>query len=306
MTDEPSSGPEGIDPRYVAARRVLLNALTALAAQSDAVIVAGAQAIYLRTGGGDVGIAPFTTDADLAITVAPFTTDGDLALDPSRLVEDPALEAAMTGAGFTLMRQGGGHVEPGIWIATTTIGEEEFTVPVDLIVPEGLAGAGRRGARLGIHGNRAARRALGLEAALVDHSAMTIRALEPRDSRSVVVKVAGGAALLVAKLHKLHDRVDEQSERRRKDKDAGDVIRLMQATSPRDIGSTLARLCTGEVAGAVSTSAVAYIDELFGRRGRPGIEMAARALRLGMPEERVVALAVAYSAALLAAVSDCS
>lgn len=304
MTDEPApAAADAIDPRYVAARRVLLNALTALAAQSDAVIVAGAQAIYLRTGGGDVSIAPFTTDADLAITVAPFTTDGDLALDPDHLEEDPVLEAAMSGAGFTLKQQEGGHVEPGIWIATTTIDGKEFTVPVDLIVPEGVAGAGRRGARLGIHGNRAARRAVGLEAALVDHSAMTIRALERGDDRSVVVNVAGAAALFVAKLHKLHDRVDEERERRLNDKDAGDVIRLMQSTSPREVGATLASLCTDEVAGAVSASAVAYIDELFGRRGRPGIDMAVRALRLGMPEDRVVALAVGYTAALLAAVA---
>jgi hypothetical protein len=285
---------------------VLLNALTALASQSDAVIVVGAQAIYLRTGDGDVAVAPFTPDADIAITVAPFTTDGDLALDPDQLAEDPALETAMSAAGFALKQQEGGHIEPGIWIAKTTIDGEEFTVPVDLIVPEAVAGAGRRGARLGIHGNRAARSALGLEAALIDRSAMTIQALEPGDDRSVVSNVAGTAALFVAKLHKLHDRVDEERERRLNDKDAGDVVRLMQVTSAREIGATLVRLCTDEVAGAVSTSAVAYIDELFGRRGRPRIQMAARSLRLGMPEERVEALAVAYTEALLRAVGDAS
>lgn len=105
MTDEPTP----IDPRYIAARRVLLDALTALAPHAEAVIVAGAQAIYLRTGGGDVATA-----------VAPFTTDGDLALDPGRLQDDPELEALMSHAGFELLARGGGHVEPGIWIATTT------------------------------------------------------------------------------------------------------------------------------------------------------------------------------------------
>jgi hypothetical protein len=38
-----------VDARYVAARRVLLDALTALAPHGDAVILAGAQAIYLHT-----------------------------------------------------------------------------------------------------------------------------------------------------------------------------------------------------------------------------------------------------------------
>ena len=47
-----------IDPRYVAARRVLLDALEALEAQKQAVIVAGAQAVYLRTSEGERGLAP--------------------------------------------------------------------------------------------------------------------------------------------------------------------------------------------------------------------------------------------------------
>lgn len=38
------------DPQYVAARAVLLDALEALGPQRDAVIVVGAQAIYLHTG----------------------------------------------------------------------------------------------------------------------------------------------------------------------------------------------------------------------------------------------------------------
>ncbi len=296
MSDEVASSPNAADinPTYAAARRVLLDALTALAPQARAVVVAGAQAIYLRTGGGDV-----------AITVAPYTTDGDLVLDPSQLEDVPELETAMSGAGFELLLQERGHVEPGIWIATTTLDGAEFTVPIDLIVPEGVAGGrGRRAARLGVHGNRAARRAIGLEAALVDRSEMTIRALEPGDNRSVVTNVAGVAALFVAKLHKLHDRVDDGPDRRRKDKDAADVIRLMQSTSAREVGATLAALSTNEIAGAVSTNALAYIDELFGRRGRMGIQMSVRALRLGMPEERVEALSVAYTAALLASASE--
>lgn len=289
-----NGAPSPIDARYVAARRVLLDALTALAPQGHAVIVAGAQAIYLRTGGGDPSIA-----------VAPFTTDGDLALDPSALQDEPGLETVMTGAGFELLRQEGGHVEPGIWIAKTTVEGTEFTVPVDLIVPEGVAaGRGKRGARLGVHGKRAARRAVGLEAALVDHDRMTITALESGDDRSVVIEVAGVAALFVAKLHKLHDRIAAGPEHRREDKDAADVIRLMQATSADEVGATLADLCRHESAGPVSRSAVAYVEELFGRRGRTGIRMAARALRLGMPEERVEALSVAYTEALLEAVSS--
>ena len=51
--------------------------------------------------------------------------------------------------------------EPGIWLRTVTVDDEELTIPVDLIVPEGAAPpGGRLGARLGPHGNRATKRAV--------------------------------------------------------------------------------------------------------------------------------------------------
>lgn len=55
------------DPLYIAARRVLLNALDALHNHRDGVILVGAQAIYLQAG-----------DADLEVSVAPYTADVDL------------------------------------------------------------------------------------------------------------------------------------------------------------------------------------------------------------------------------------
>ena len=258
------------------------------APHGDAVILAGAQAIYVRTGAAD-------------LAVAPYTTDGDLVLDPQLLGDVPELEAGMTAAGFHLQPQPGGHVEPGIWLAKASIENEDVLIPVDLIVPEGAAsGGGRRAARLGIHGDRAARRAVGLEAALVDNSTMTIAALDPQDTRSLQTKVAGSAALFVAKAHKLHDRVASRRADRLDDKDAADVVRLMQTTNPDEVAITFIALGEDEVAGTPSRNALIYIEELFGRRGSAGIEMAARALRAAMPEDRIEALCVAYVAALLA------
>jgi hypothetical protein len=49
--------PGELDPLYVAARRVLLDALEALGVQRDAVILVGAQAIYLYTGSIEFAIA---------------------------------------------------------------------------------------------------------------------------------------------------------------------------------------------------------------------------------------------------------
>jgi hypothetical protein len=43
-----------VDPEYLEARRVLLDALEALAPHAPALVIAGAQAVYLRVGDGDL------------------------------------------------------------------------------------------------------------------------------------------------------------------------------------------------------------------------------------------------------------
>jgi integrase len=55
---------------------VLLDALEALDELRNAVVLVGAQAIYLHTG-------------DAKFAIAPYTTDGDVAIDPSRLADLP-------------------------------------------------------------------------------------------------------------------------------------------------------------------------------------------------------------------------
>jgi hypothetical protein len=47
------------------------------------------------------------------IGIAPFTTDGDLALDPGLLADEPRLEASMKRAGFTLLEPQPEKPEPG-------------------------------------------------------------------------------------------------------------------------------------------------------------------------------------------------
>ena len=78
---------------------------------------------------------------------------------------------------------------------------------VDLLVPEIVSGRqGRRGADLGVHGIRAARQVRGLEGALVSQTTKPIVALGGGDEHSFDILVAGPAALLVAKVHKIADR----------------------------------------------------------------------------------------------------
>jgi hypothetical protein len=282
---------DAADPNYVAARRILLDALVALEAHRDGVIVVGAQAVYLRC-----------EDIDLA--VAPYTTDGDLAIDPSRLRDAPPLEMAMIAGDFELRRRPEGHIEPGVWVRAASVGEEGDLGSVDLIVPASVAAAlgGRRAARLGVHGKRAANRAVGLEAALVDHSPLLIESMEATDIRRIDAEVAGPAALLVAKAHKVHDRVASGRPARIDDKDAADVLRLMQSTDPRLVSDKLNFLANDPVAGPVTIRAMTYLEELFGRRGRPGTEMASRALRVAMDPDTVAVICSAYVAAVTQAV----
>ncbi len=171
---------------YIAARAVLLDALDALGEQREALILAGAQAIYVHTG-----------SADLA--VAEFTTDGDLVVEPAQLKTAPRLSAAMEGARFRL------GLQPGSWLRDHVIDGVMTTIPIDLLVPEAVAGPGRRAARLGDHGDHAGRRVRGLEGALIDHSIVRLTALDASDPRAFDTRVAGPSALLVAKLHKLAD-----------------------------------------------------------------------------------------------------
>jgi hypothetical protein len=273
------------DPRYVAARRVLLDALITLAPHGKAVIVVGAQAVYLRTG-----------DANFAI--APYTTDGDLVINPLLLVDDPLLSQAMLNANFTLMRSPQGHEEPGFWIEPADVNGAIELIPVDLIVPHALTPGGKRAARLGIHGNRAARSAVGLEAALIDHSPMVISALDSNDARTITVEVAGTSALLVAKAHKIHDRVASGRKDRLDDKDASDVVRIMQTTDPEVISGTLSNLLLDPKAGDATRTAIEYLTQLFGRRGQSGIQMAGRAMQLVMDYDTVEVICMAYVAAL--------
>jgi hypothetical protein len=266
--------PGGPEPAYVDARRVLLDALAALGPHRDAIVLVGAHAIYLHTGEGD-------------LSVAPFTTDGDIAIDPAALAPDPKLEEAMTQAGFVR-----DLTQPGVWIG-------DRSIKIDLLVPETLGGRGRRGARLGAHGNRAARKARGLEAALVDRSPMTIEAFEEGDTRRFEIAVAGSAALLVAKLHKIGERGEGTD--RLEDKDALDVLRLLRAIPTADLERGLRRVARAELSAEVTREAIAYLAGLFSTAHAPGSTMAARAAAPLEDPETIAASSAALAGDLLSA-----
>ena len=130
-------------PIMIEARRALLDALEALSAHRQSLILVGAQAVYLRTSEIEL---PFSASS---------TTDADLAVDPATLAEEPPIGEAMTHAGFALILPD----RPGIWGRHVMIGGIDETIPVDLLVPEAVAGPGRRAARLVGHSKHVAGRA---------------------------------------------------------------------------------------------------------------------------------------------------
>lgn len=231
----------------------------------------GAQAIYLHTGSTQIALAE-------------YTTDGDVAVDPDLLSSEPLVEEAMRAAGFTPDPRSSAI---GSWISPRG-------VPVDLIVPEAVAGAGRRGARIPPHDAKAMRRSRGIEATLVDNSKMVIGALDPIvDPREFQVSVAGPTALLVAKLHKIHDRVETPS--RLDNKDAHDIYRLLRAVDTDVFVGVIGLLLSTSVSAQVTSEAINHLGELFtrGPNARGSVMAGAAEKLVGDPA------AVAESVALL-------
>ena len=276
--------PGAPDPRYVLARTVLLDALEALGDQRAAVIVVGAQAVYLHTGAIDLGVPEFTLDADIT-------------LDPDLLREIPEIEAAMLGARFVR----GNRV--GVWIAPRSVAGTPANVEVDLMVPEAVGGPGRRAARLQGHAKEVARKTRGLEAALIDKSVVSIAALEPIDRRAFEVAIAGPAALLIAKVHKIAERVAEREQRRLEDKDALDILRLLQATETVALAAVISRILQTDVAGEVTREALGILREHFTDARAHGPQMAVRAAGVLLPAEVVAASCAALTTDLLDAIA---
>ena len=241
-----------------------MDAVEALGAHSEAVILVGAQAIYVHTGEVGAGFA-----------VSPFTYDADIALDPALLGNAPTVIDAMSSAGFNLADQ------PGLY-------RRESGAQVDLLVPAAVGGSGRRGARLDVHGNRAAMKVHGLEGALVSHAPKEISSLVPGSNRSCVMEVAGPAALLVAKVHKISERVDDQVRRMAIDKDAFDIYRLLLAVDVSELASEIGLLQVNRISSDVTIEALTKFRELFGDRSSPGTELVVQHI-LGLENPEFIA-----------------
>lgn len=258
----------------VRSRSVMLDALAALKEHRSAVVVIGAQAVYLRTGSAPVALAEATKDSDLAI-------------DPRTLGEDPRIESAMRDAGFVPNPR---HGQPGSWVSADGI-------PVDLMVPETFAGPGgrqARGARVPPHDRRSMRRARGLEATLVDSSVESVGALDPADARVYRARVAGPSALLVAKIYKVAERID--TPRRLEDKDAHDMYRILIALETEPLAEGFRRLLADPVSAPTTARALDEMETLVAPGPAAVIPSMAGRAEEGIGEPETVALSMSLLA----------
>lgn len=279
-----SKVPDGVEVAAlnIIARKVLLDGLDALDDHLAAITVVGAQAVYLRTEGAQ-------------IATAAYTSDGDLGLDPQALDPEPLIQQRLREAGFELLQNN----QPGLWGRQEIIDGVSVAVELDLLVGSTMAGGGRRSANIEPHDRMTARRVPGLETSVVDRSPMVIKALDG-SARSKRVNVAGPAALLVAKAHKIQDRLEDESGRpnRLVNKDAGDIFRLMVSTKAGEVAASFASLIANPRVGDITSTGLRYLREQFGGLDTRGVRLAIDALAGDIPADRIRRVSRAYVNAL--------
>ncbi|TFB98641.1 hypothetical protein [Cryobacterium sp. HLT2-28] len=167
------------------------------------------------------------------------TRDGDLAINPVLIAEDPKIMEIMAEIGLEPARP----ERPGIYgyVSERGLPWDQRTT-VDLLVPETYAGSKGRSAR--IPGQKSATtRAYGLELAIHDRTLTKISTTDGEPELSVDVHVAGPAALLIAKAHKVSERLADIERRpdRLRPKDSGDIALLMMVTDGTEMAESMMR-----------------------------------------------------------------
>ena len=120
-----------------------------------------------------------------------------------------------------------------------------------------------------------------------------------KTGRAYVMNVAGPAALLVAKVHKLIDRIGADDNRRINSKDAFDVFRLLQAVEIVELIADLNILATAEISAEVTDEAMASFHGLFGTSNAVGTQLVADHVAGIENTDVIVASSVALSEALI-------
>lgn len=220
-------------------RRAIINVVEVLAVHSASLTLVGAHAVLLRTMDLDVPRMP--------------TGDGDLGVTPGLVGDVPSIEALLVEAGYEHRTT----ARPGLWgrgSCDEPDGTRSFREKIDLLAPRGLSGTTSR-SRRGVpalqpaHGKLAVGNALGLELAAFNRSLMTITDFaDPR--LSAEIHVAEIPALILAKGSKVGERLREPRKGPVRDKDLGDLWRLMAVADPGDTVRAIAEFVDHSDVGA--------------------------------------------------------
>jgi hypothetical protein len=225
---------DDLEIEIITSRRALIDVITGLADQREALTVLGGHAVIEVTQ-GIPALPPDDT-----------TRDGDLGVTPQLLSDNPNLSTRMTGLGYETART----ERPGVWSPASQRDRDiHDRDSVDLIAPMSLARGDLttkrsiRAARVGAHGKHAVSSAHGTELSVVDRQWRKLRSFD--GGPTVDAYVAGPSALLCAKAYKIHDRLDPSELRRNADrlrpKDFADLYRLLLVITPTEAAEIFAQ-----------------------------------------------------------------
>ena len=234
-------------------RRAIINVVDVLAVHAESLTLVGAYAVLLRTTDLDVPRMP--------------TGDGDLGVTPGLVGDLPSIEALLAEAGYEHRTT----ARPGLWGRKPydeSDGTRSFREKIDLLAPHGLSGTASRSKRSvpalqPAHGKLSVGNALGLELAAFNRSLVTITDLaDPR--LAAEIHVAEIPALILAKGSKIGERLRERRRGPVRDKDLGDLWRLMAVADPDDTARVIAEFLDHADVGADVRQSVEWTAEVLG------------------------------------------
>lgn len=233
-------------------RRAIINVVDVLAVHAESLTLVGAHAVLLRTMDLDAPQMP--------------TGDGDLGVTPALVGDLPSIEALLSGAGYEHRTT----ARPGLWGRDPYDepgGMRSFREKIDLLAPHGLSGTASRSKRSALalqpaHGKLAVGNALGLELAVFNRSLVKIADFaDPR--LSAEIHVAEIPALVLAKGSKIGERLREPRRGPVRDKDLGDLWRLMAVADPAETARVIEEFVVHPEVGADVRQSVEWTTDLL-------------------------------------------